>query len=109
MHITPDLSDSVSYPVFSRDEGVEVHSGSIVSLNAADVFGPQESEERVVLPVLDEVHGVPRDRIVHGEHEVQHVALKQTPQSVMRHTESCRDLAGMSVFQFLPASDPRSV
>ncbi len=66
----------VNHPIFSRDEGVEVNSSSILALNAADVFGTQVSEERVMLSVLHQVHGVPRDRIIHSKHKVQHVLLK---------------------------------
>ncbi len=42
----------IGYPIFGRDEGVVVNSGSVVSLDAADVFGSQVSEERVMRSVL---------------------------------------------------------
>lgn len=68
------------YPIIGRYKCVEEDSSSVVILDVADLFRAQILEERVVFSVLNEVLGVPCDRIIHSKNKVQHVLLKHTKQ-----------------------------
>lgn len=68
------------YPIIGRYQCVEEDSSSVIILDVADLFRAQILEERVVFSVLNEVLGVPCDRIIHSKNKVQHVLLKHTKQ-----------------------------
>lgn len=64
-----------SYPAVHRHQCVVIHRSPVIALYGADHRGTQQLEDGVVFAILQQIHGVPRHRVIHRKHKVQHVLL----------------------------------
>lgn len=63
------------YPPIYWNKSVIIYGSSVFILNGTYHVGPQQLEDGVVFTILQKIHGVPGDRVVHGNNKVQHVLL----------------------------------